>query len=587
MRRRTVLAAMAGLVLAFAAPQASAEGPKPKKDNDTYVQLLAFNDFHGNLLPPGGSSGRIAISPTTNVNAGGVAFLATHVKMLREQNSNTITVGAGDLIGASPLISGLFHDEPTIESMNLLGLDVSGVGNHEFDEGVNELLRMQFGGCHPVDGCQDGSPFAGAYFQYLAANVFYAGTNTTILPPYEIKKIDNAKIAFIGLTLEGTPLIVTPAGVAGLEFRPEVQTVNTLVQKLRAEQGVRAFVVLIHQGGQQNAPFANGFQDINRCDNFSGDIKAIVDGLDSQVDVVISAHTHQPYICTINDKVVTSASSFGRLITDVDLVIDHQSKDVKSVTARNVIVTRGVTEDADQVALIAKYDAISGPIKNRVVGSISADISRSPNTAQESALGDVIADAQLASTSPTDFGGAVVAFMNPGGIRGDLVCPPVAPALVCPAASYPSSVTYGQLFDVQPFNNVMVVKTMTGQQIYNLLAQQFNNPSVGRLRVLQVSDGFTYSYSFTGANPTATPPVPGVGTVAPGSVRIKGVAVDPLASYRVAMNNFLASGGDGFTVFNQGTNQLGGEIDLDALVNYFGGNSPVAPGPQNRITRLP
>src|SRR6476620_12443034 len=240
MRRTIAVLAALGLMLVAAAPQAlAAEGPK-KNDKDTKVQLLAFNDFHGNLEPPAGSSGRIAVSSSATVDAGGVEYLATHIKQLREQNSTTITVGAGDLIGASPLTSALFHDEPTIEAMNLLGLQVSGVGNHEFDEGVNELLRMQNGGCHPVDGCQDGTPFAGSLFQYLAANVFYAGTSQTILPPYEIEKVDNAKIAFIGLTLEGTPLIVTPAGVAGLEFRPEVPTVNDLVANLRAEQGVRA-----------------------------------------------------------------------------------------------------------------------------------------------------------------------------------------------------------------------------------------------------------------------------------------------------------------------------------------------------------
>lgn len=575
MRRTIAVLAALGLMLVVGAPQALAapgpndQGPK-KKDNDTYVQLLAFNDFHGNLEPPAGSSGRIAVSPTTNVDAGGVEYLATHVKQLRDRNSNTITVAAGDLIGASPLTSALFHDEPTIEAMNLLGLQVSGVGNHEFDEGVAELLRMQNGGCHPVDGCQDGTPFDGSLFQYLAANVFYEGTNQTILPPYEIEKVDNAKIAFIGLTLEGTPLIVTPAGVAGLEFRPEVQTVNALVKKLREEQGVRAFVVLIHQGGQQTAPFANGFMDVNRCDNFTGDIKPIADALDPQVDLIISAHTHQPYICNFGGRYVTSASSFGRLVTDIDLTIDHQTKDVKAVTARNVIVTRDVAKDPDQTALIAKYNAIAGPIKNRIVGSISANIVRATNAAGESPLGDVIADAQLASTSPTDFGGAVVAFMNPGGIRADLVCTAVPVA-------YPCNVTYDQMFTVQPFSNVMTVKTMTGQQIYDLLAQQFNNPTSGALRVLQVSSGFTYSFTFAGTS----------GTITPGSVKIGGVAVDPLASYRVAMNNFLASGGDGFSVFNEGTDQLGGEIDIDAFVAYFGKNSPVAPGPQNRITRLP
>ena len=568
MKRLVALCALVVFVLALA-PTAGAAG----EEKDTFVQLLAINDFHGNLQPPSGSSGRIAVGPGgATVNAGGVEYLATWIKSLRTTNPNTITIGAGDLIGASPLISGLFHDEPTIESMNALGLDVTGVGNHEFDEGIAELLRMQFGnqlggnGCHPVDGCQDGTPFGGSLFQYLAANVFYEHTNNTILPPYEIHKIGNAKIAFIGLTLEGTPLIVTPAGVAGLEFRPEVPTINNLVAKLRAEQGVRSFVVLIHQGGFQNAPFPLGYQDSDRCDNFRGDIVPIVNGLSNDVDVVVSAHTHQPYICRINGKLVTSASSFGRLITDIDLRIDHQTKDIVSATAHNVIVTRDVAKDADQTAIINKYDALSGPIANRVVGSQTADILRVATPAGETALGDVIADAQLASTSPTDFGGAVVAFMNPGGIRADLICS--APC----SATTPAPVTYNQLFTVQPFNNVMTVKTMTGDMIYRLLEQQFT----GANGILQVSNGFAYTWS-----PTQVP------HVIEGSVKINGVAVDKTATYRVAMNNFLAGGGDGFTVFNEGTNPLGGEIDLDAAVNYFMHNSPVSPGPQNRITQIP
>ncbi|HEX3254704.1 MAG TPA: bifunctional metallophosphatase/5'-nucleotidase [Gaiellaceae bacterium] len=569
--KRTLLALCAALCFVLALVP-TAFGAAGGEDKDTLVQLLAINDFHGNLVPPSGSSGRIAVAPGQTVNAGGVEYLATWIKSLRTTNPNTLTVGAGDLIGASPLISGLFHDEPTIEAMNSLGLDVTGVGNHEFDEGIVELLRMQFGnqlggdGCHPVDGCQDGTPFGGALFKYLAANVFYEGTQSTIFPPYQVRKIGNAKIAFIGLTLEGTPLIVTPAGVAGLEFRPEIGVINDLVAKLRAEQGVRAFVILIHQGGQQNAPFPLGYQDSDRCDNFTGDIVRIVNGLSPDVDVVVSAHTHQPYICHINDKLVTSASSFGRLITDIDLRIDHQTKDIESATAHNVIVTRDVAKDPAESAIINKYDALSGPIANRVVGSQSADMTKTNNAAGESALGDVIADAQLASTSPTDFGGAVVAFMNPGGIRADLVC-----SQPCSAAS-PAPVTYNQLFNVQPFNNVMTVKSMTGDMIYRLLEQQFT----GANGILQVSNGFAYSWS-----PNATP------HVVPDSVEINGVPVDKSASYRVAMNNFLASGGDGFTVFNEGTDPLGGEIDLDALVNYFMHNSPVGPGPQNRITQVP
>ncbi len=575
MKRPAVLLATL-LATAFAlsaSPAVAAKQRVPRPWQDVAVQLLAINDFHGHLQP--NTPGTIRVSPTSVVPAGGVEYLATHIKALRTANTNTLTVGAGDLIGASPLISGLFHDEPTIEAMNLIGLDVSGVGNHEFDEGVAELLRMQFGGCHPVDGCQDGDPFGGALFRYLAANVYYEGTDDTILPEYEVHSVDGVKIAFIGLTLEGTPLIVTPSGVAGLEFRPEVQTVNALVKRLQREQAIRAFVVLLHEGGGQNAPFTNGFEDVNGCDNLTGPITDIVSGLDGDVDVIVSAHTHRPYICDIATKLVTSASSFGRVVTDIDLVIDRGTRDVQSAKARNVVVTQNVPKDPALTALVNKYDTLSAPLANRVVGTIAADIiagrDGGDNAAGESAMGDVIADAQLAATAPTDFGGAEIAFMNPGGIRGSLRFANQS------GTEAPGEVTYGELFTVQPFFNSLVVKDCTGAQIYAVLEQQFDNPAGGQRRILQVSNGFTYSYNQA---------LVAGSRVTPGSAKLNGTLIDPLATYRVTMNSFLAPGGDGFSVFTQCTNDLGGEIDLDALVRYFEENSPVAPGPQNRIVRL-
>ncbi len=393
-RFHTLIVAAAALALALVPSALADAGGDGKKDNDTYVQLLAINDFHGHLQA--NTPGTIQIGQTRNpttgaivnqtVPAGGAEYLSTHVKALRMTNTNTITVGSGDLIGASPLLSGLFHDEPAIEALNLVGIDVSGVGNHEFDEGLAELYRMLNGGCHPVDGCQDGTPFFGSIFGYLAANVFFEGTDETILPPYEIRKVDNAKIAFIGLTLEGTPLIVTPSAIAGLEFRDEVETVNALVEQLRNENGVRAFVVLLHQGGFQNAPFSNaqpalglpGWAGVDNCDNMSGEIVAIANGLSDQVDVIVSGHTHAQYVCAganeIDGKLVTSAASFGRLVTDIDLVIDHESKDVKAKTARNVIVTQNVAKDPALTALIDHYNVIAAPIANRIVGSITATL---------------------------------------------------------------------------------------------------------------------------------------------------------------------------------------------------------------------
>jgi 5'-nucleotidase len=595
MRRIAVLVSLVAAALALAAPEAfAAEGPK-EKDNDTYVQLLAINDLHGHLAPntPGTIQTGCCVANSANtawvqrtVPAGGVEYLATHIKALRTQNSNTLTVGAGDMIGASPLTSALFHDEPAIEALNALGLDVSGVGNHEFDEGVPELLRMQFGGCHPVDGCQDGDPFAGAFFQYLAANVFYAGTDETILPEYEIRKIDNAKIAFIGLTLEGTPTIVTPSAVAGLEFRPEVATVNQLVEKLRHEHGVKAFVVLLHQGGFQNppapgpfsgAPNPEAYVDVNKCLNFGGaEIKAIAAGLDPRVKVVISAHTHQPYVCELSGKLVTSAASFGRVITDIDLRIDHQSKQIVSATATNRIVTQDVEKDAAATAILAKYTTLAAPLANRVIGTISADIRSGrdnpsgTNAAGEQPMGDVIADAMLEATAPSDFGGAVAAFMNAGGVRAGLFVSQIS------GGEAPGEVTYGEAFTVQPFGNTLVVKTCSGQAIYDVLEQQFNNPAPGQNRIMLVSANVHYQW-----NATTTP------RIVDGSVMFNGAPISKTASYRVAMNNFMADGGDGYTVFrDQCTQPLGGEVDLDAFARYLGAHSPVAPPPLTRIEKV-
>jgi 5'-nucleotidase len=599
---KRLLAIAVALVGLLALPGGAAAKPHA----DTHVQLLAINDLHGHLAP--NTPGTVQVGccrpfltdgvqtgwTQNTVPAGGIAFLATHIKSLRATNPNTITVGAGDLIGASPLVSALFHDEPTIEALNSLGLDVSGVGNHEFDEGVDELQRMRYGnqlggnGCHPVDGCQDGTPFAGSVFEYLAANVFFAGTDETIFPPYEVHKVGNAKIAFIGLTFEGTPTVVTPSAVEGLEFRPEVTTVNALVDQLRNEQGVKAFVVLLHQGGAQvppappafpgPAPVGNEYTDVDGCVNFNGpDMQAIANGLDPRVSVIVSAHTHQPYICTMAGKLVTSAASFGRVVTDIDLTIDHQSKRVTAATAFNRIVTQNVAQDAAAKAIFDKYTTLSAPLANRVIGRISADIRSARDTpsgqnpAGEQPMGDVIADAMLEATAPSDFGGAVAAFMNSGGVRGGLLFNQIS------GGEQTGEVTYAEAFTVQPFGNTVVVKTCTGQQIYDVLNQQFNNPAAGQNRIMLPSANVHYQWTTSGGP-----------HVVDGSVSFNGgvTPIDKAASYRVAMNNFMADGGDNYTVFRSCTQPLGGDVDLDAFARYLGAHSPVGPPPLNRIEKV-
>ncbi len=544
---------LAAVLLSMAWPVAAA----PRGDTVT-VQILALNDFHGNLEPPAGSSGRIG-----SINAGGVEYLATHIANLRAQNPNTVVVSAGDLIGASPLISALFHDEPTIEAFNLIGLDYNAVGNHEFDEGAAELLRMQNGGCHPTDGCLDGDGFAGADFQFLAANVVNTSTGKTIFPPYAVENFRGTKVAFIGMTLEGTPTIVTPSGVAGLTFLDEADAANALVKELKRRQ-VETIVVLLHEGGVQ----AGG--DYNSCVGISGPIVDIVNRLDDSVDAVISGHTHNAYNCVIDGKLVTSAASFGRLVTKVDLTIDRKSGDVVEMQADNKIVTRDVPKAALLTALVERYGTLAAPFANRIIGTITADILRAANAAGESALGDVIADSQLDATDDPGFGDAVIAFMNPGGIRADLAYNNSS------AGEAPGEITYNEIFTVQPFGNSLVTMSLTGTQIDTLLEQQFDNPAPGQSRILQVSNGFTYTWSQSA--PTGNKV---------SNLMLNGVAIDPAATYRVTVNSFLADGGDNFVVLKEGTNRLGGALDLDALEAYFVANSPVAPGPQNRITVVP
>ena len=549
------------VALLAVAASASMSAAQAKPSGTVNVQILALNDFHGNLLPPSGSSGRVG-----TIDAGGVEYLATHINNLRALNPNTVVVSAGDMVGASPLISALFHDEPTIEAFNLIGLDFNAVGNHEFDEGWSELVRLQEGGCHPVDGCLDGDDFAGAEFQFLAANVTRKDNGKTIFPAYKMRSFAGAKIAFIGMTLEGTPSIVTPSGIADLNFLDEADTVNALIPELKAK-GIETIVVLIHEGGVQSSP-----APYNGCVGISGPIVDIVNRFDDEVDVVISGHTHQPYNCTIDNKLVTSAFSFGRLVTKIDLTIDRETGEVTTMAADNRIVTRDVVKDSFLTALVNKYNALVAPIANRVIGSITGNITRTTNAAGESALGDVIADAQLYATADPANGGAVIAFMNPGGIRADLTY------ASSPAGEGDGNVTYGESFTVQPFGNNLVTVTMTGAQIDALLEQQFVGCGQTSNRILQVSNGFTYSWSSS---------APACNKVDPTSIKLNGVTLDPAGSYRVTMNSFLADGGDGFTTFTLGTDRLGGAVDTDALEAYFAVFSPVAPGPMNRITVLP
>jgi 5'-nucleotidase len=522
------------------------------------LRILAINDFHGNLLPPPGGIRITDPDDKTKkiiVPAGGSEYLATLVRQLRDGHKNNIFVAAGDLIGASPLLSAMFHDEPTIESLSMMGLAISSVGNHEFDQGKDELLRMQNGGCHPTDKCQGPHPFPGASFHYLAASTIDKSTGKTIFPPYEIREFDGIPVAFIGLTLKGTPDIISPVSAAGLEFRDEAETVNALVPELKA-RGVEAIVVLIHQGG-----FPTG--DYNECPGISGPIVDIVKKFDRAVDVVISGHTHQAYVCEIDGRLVTSGDKYGTLVTTIDLKLDSRTRDVVSARADNVIVRTGtLPKDPEQTALLAAYDKVAAPIGNRRAGSIAESLTRAPNEAGESPLGDIIADAQLAATKADANGGAVIAFTNPGGIRTDIL------------KQEDGAVTYADLCASQPFRHQLVTLTLTGAQIKDTLEQQWLDPK--RSRILQVSNGFAYTWD--NAKPYGE-------HVAADRMSLNGTRIDPAKSYRVTVNNYLAVGGDGFAVLKQGIAPQYGVYDADALYAYFQSNSPIAATPADRIGR--
>lgn len=553
MRLRTVTtAAVAALSAALIA------GCATRPTEPVKVKVLAINDFHGNLLP---SSSGIRIKDPADpgkvisVPAGGAEHLATAVQQLRAKNPNHVFVAAGDLIGATPLLSALFNDEPTIESLSLMGLDVSAVGNHEFDKGAAELLRMQRGGC-AAGGCKGPqASFAGARFQYLAASTVDQKTGKTLLPAYHVKRFEGIPVAFIGLTLKDTPTIVVPAGVEGLVFRDEAETVNELVPQLR-KQGIEAIVLLIHEGGVPTG-------DYNECPGISGPIVEIVKKLDKAVDLVVSGHTHRAYNCRIDGRLVTSGDKYGTVVTEIDLVLDPKTGDVSSAVANNQIVrTASFAKDPRQTELIAAYERLAKPLAQRVVGRLGGALPREYSPAGESAIGQVIADAQLAATRDV---GAQVAFMNPGGIRAPLPMPA------------DGQLRYENLFAVQPFYNNLVTMTVSGAQLLQLLEQQWLGQPSAAGHVLQVSRGFAYTWD-------ASKP-PGQ-RIVPGSVRLNGQPVAADARVRITVNSFIASGGDNFTLLRQGSERRTGQMDIDALEAYVKANPTIAPGALDRISRL-
>ena len=567
------LAAAATAATLASAPAMADASPTPQGNPiATSVQLLSFNDYHGHLEATDGPLSKS--QDPTQTPVGGAEYLSSKLSELRAKvgDADSLTVAAGDLIGGSTFLSGMFHDEPSVESLNTMGLDVSSVGNHEFDEGTTELLRMQDGGCHPKDGCYfPDQPYPGADFTWLAANVVRRDTGKTLLPGTSIKTVNGVRVGFIGMTLEATPTLVSPAGVASVDFKDEVQTANAQAEQLKA-QGVKAIVVLLHEGGYQA-------RTINDCDGISEPIAQIAAQMTPEVDEIITGHTHQGYICSLpdpdgNPRLVTSAADYGRAVTETTLVLNTRSGDVirEKTTAVNHLVNRAAKDPAVS-DIIAKWNTLAGPLKAKVVGTHTDDIlgDSGGNRGIETPMADLVADAILWGTTG-DKGGAQIAFMNVGGVREDL---PLKPKY----AEGPGEITYAEAYDIAPFGNLLNTLDLTGAQIKEVLEQQYQ-PIAARgsraMLALGVSKGFTYEWDAT--NPQGS-------RVVNGSMMLNGTPIDLNATYRVGTLSFLAQGGDSFTAFTQGTNLLGGPEDLANLVDFFESH-PGLSAPENRVAGL-
>nr|WP_237219960.1 bifunctional metallophosphatase/5'-nucleotidase [Sphingomonas arenae] len=554
---RLSLLACSATLSACAAQSAEAPRTAPAPVT-TEVQILAVNDFHGALEPPKvGVPAKTADGRDVEVPAGGAAYLAGAAKALREGQANTVTVSAGDMIGATPLPSALFLDEPAINAMDLVGVEYNAVGNHEFDKGSAELLRMQTGGCEKHTSRQPCrlEPFDGASFRFLAANVRRAD-GSTLFPSTGTKDFGPVQVGFIGMTLKETATLVSPAGVAGLTFADEAVTANAAVPQLRAA-GADAIVLLIHQGAR-----TDGLYNDKGCPGLSGDLLPILDRLDPAISVVISGHTHRAYVCDYKRPgggplLLTSAGRSGIMITDIRLGVTAGGG-VQVRSAGNVIVQgEGFTAGTKQVplntefrtfgadeataALVRRYVDASLAEALRVVGRLSGEVTRDLNEDREQTAGNLIADAQLAASRGA---GAQVAFINSGGVRTDLA----------PAAD--GSVTYGQIFAMQPFGNSLVTKTLSGAQLKAFLEQQFasGTNTAENPNMLLPSAGFFFAYDLK--RPAGDRIV---------EMLLNGRRIEPGASYRVTVNNFMASGGDNFTVLANGVEVTDAGSDLDAL----------------------
>jgi 5'-nucleotidase len=532
------------LALGTALLLAGCAGTPARSPGPLEINLVALNDFHGNLepskytyTPPGASAPR-------TIQAGGIDVLKGALDAFRNEDPDLLFVAAGDLVGASPAVSSMFADEPSIEALNRMGLVASSLGNHEFDQGPQELLRQQHGGCdspRPAKACRYAPDFKGAGFTYLAANVVDARTGKNLVPASRVVDVKGVKVGLIGAVLHDLASVTVPAAIQGLDVRDEAASINAQLPALRA-QGAQVFVVLIHEGGFADQPY-----DKADCDTLHGPIVAITKKLDPAIRLVISGHSHTGYLCKVDGKVVTQADAYGHLLSRIRLTLDPVTKAVEDIQVRNVVMAPDAFRpDAGLSAYLADVRAKSRAELGKPVARIAGALSRHEAPSGESPLGDAIADAAVAATRAQ---GVQIGFMNPGGIRKDL------------EAGEGGVVTFGQAQAVLPFGNTLVVMDLTGAQLRAVLEQQWDRPASAGASILAVSGSLAYDWD--GTQPPGR-------RVVPGSVKVDGVPLADDKVYRVVANNFLAGGGDNFPAFAQGARHADtGVRDLDALVAWL------------------
>lgn len=509
------------------------------------VNIVAINDLHGYLQAnPYSFRDSTAADGMRTLKAGGIATLGGMLTQLRKEDPQLLFIGAGDLVGGSPPLSAMWADEPTLEALRHMDMKLSAIGNHELDNGKAEFLRQLNGGCEsirPTKACQFRTSYPGSGFPYLAANLIDTDTGKTLLPPYRIEEVKGQKIAFVGAVLRDVASVVSAKGMQGLSVEDEAESINRLIPELN-QQGVNAIVAVVHQGGSTPEPY-----DKQDCSQLSGDIVDVAKRLDPAVDVLISGHSHQGYLCKVGSLLVTQGSAYGHLMTHLTLEVTPGQHRVTSIHATNLLADPAqYPVDPQMLALQRELEARSNNVLLKPVGAIAASpITRRTDAAGEMPLGDLIADAHLAAGAAH---GAQIAFMNKGGIRGDLALEPGHKRL-----------NYGQVATVQPFNNTLIAFDLKGRQLEQLLNQQWK--TADDFNALQVSRGFSYRWDSTR---------PLDSRVIPGSVRLNGKPLLPESNYRLVVNGFLADGGDRFSLFRQGLNRSDlGVTDLDSLIDYL------------------